>query len=135
MEHWLDSFYLRLYGVGHMVEDHSDSERRNPLPLYMGYSFRLAASVILYAPSHGLDSTYHGLCYTSRWAMYGTRNSSMGPPWRIDPTTIRTMSERSYQGATSRSTIQEDGNSLIFTSFLCKCCQWYLLFCLFVCFV
>ena len=23
--------YLRLYGVGHMVEDHSDSERGNPL--------------------------------------------------------------------------------------------------------
>ena len=31
------------------------------------------------------------------------RNSSMGPPLRIDPTTHRTMSERSYQGATSRS--------------------------------
>ena len=23
----LDTFYLRLYGVGHMVKDHSDSER------------------------------------------------------------------------------------------------------------
>ena len=29
------------------------------------YSFRLAARVLLYAPSHRLDSTYHGLCYTS----------------------------------------------------------------------
>ena len=28
----LNTFYLRLYGVGHMVKDHSDSERRNPLP-------------------------------------------------------------------------------------------------------
>ena len=28
----LNTFYLRLYGVGHMVEDHSDSERGNPLP-------------------------------------------------------------------------------------------------------
>ena len=27
----------------------------------------------------------------------------MGPPWRIDPTTHRTMSERFYHGATSRS--------------------------------
>ena len=27
----------------------------------------------------------------------------MGPPWRIDPTTHRTMNERSYHGATSRS--------------------------------
>ena len=25
-----------------------------------------------------LDSTYHGLCYTSRGALAGTRNSSMG---------------------------------------------------------
>ena len=28
----LKTFYLRLYGVGHMVKDHSDSERGNPLP-------------------------------------------------------------------------------------------------------
>ena len=28
----LDTFYLQLYGVGHMVKDHSDSERGNPLP-------------------------------------------------------------------------------------------------------
>ena len=27
-------FILRLYGVGHMVKDHSDSERGNPLPPY-----------------------------------------------------------------------------------------------------
>ena len=26
----LNTFYLRLYGVGHMVKDHSDSERGNP---------------------------------------------------------------------------------------------------------
>ena len=24
--------YLRLYGIGYMVKDHSDSERGNPLP-------------------------------------------------------------------------------------------------------
>ena len=28
----LNTFYLRLYGVGHMVKDHSDSERGNMLP-------------------------------------------------------------------------------------------------------
>ena len=28
----LNTFYLRLYGVRHMVNDHSDSERGNPLP-------------------------------------------------------------------------------------------------------
>ena len=41
----------------------------------MGYSFRLTARVLLYAPSHRQDSTYHGLCYTSRGALAGTRNS------------------------------------------------------------
>ena len=47
---------------------------------HIGYSFRLAARVLLYAPSHRQDSTYHSLCYTSRGAQAGTRNSSMGPP-------------------------------------------------------
>ena len=39
----------------------------------MGYSFRLTARVLLYAPSHRRDNTYHGLCYTSRGALAGTR--------------------------------------------------------------
>ena len=113
----LNTFYLRLYGVRHMVKDHSDSERRNPLPphglllptgskcsfiygymesdiwlrtilivrketrcLHISYSYRLTARVLLYEPSHRQDSTYHSLCYTSRGALAGTRNSSMGSP-------------------------------------------------------
>ena len=44
---------------------------------HIGYSFRLTARVLLYAPSHRQDSTYHGIC---RGALAGTRNSSMGPP-------------------------------------------------------
>ena len=28
----LNTFYLRLYGVRHMVKDHSDSEKGTPLP-------------------------------------------------------------------------------------------------------
>ena len=75
------------------AKDHSDSEIGND----MGYSFRLAARVLLYAPSHRQDSTYHGLCCTNRGALAGTRNISMGPPLRIDPMIHRTMSE----GATS----------------------------------
>ena len=47
---------------------------------HLGYSFRLTARVLLYASSHRQDSTYYGLCYTSRGALIGTRNSSMGPP-------------------------------------------------------
>ena len=46
---------------------------------HIGYSFRLTARVLLYAPSHRPDNTYHGLWYTSRRALAGTRNSSMGP--------------------------------------------------------
>ena len=63
-----------------MVKYHSDREREETCCRHMGYSFRLAARVLLYAPSHRQDSTYHGLCYTSRGALAGTRNSLMGPP-------------------------------------------------------
>ena len=46
---------------------------------HIGYSYRLKARVLLYAPSHRQDNTYQCLCYTSRGALAGTRNSSMGP--------------------------------------------------------
>ena len=39
----------------------------------IGFSFRLTARVILYAPSHRQGSTYHGLCCTSRGALAGKR--------------------------------------------------------------
>ena len=44
----------------------------------MDYSFRLTARVLLYAPSHRQDNTYHGLCYTSRGALAGTRTDNEG---------------------------------------------------------
>ena len=50
------------------------------------------------------NSPYHGHCYTSNGELSGMRNSSIGPPWRIDPTTHHTMSECSYHGATFRPT-------------------------------
>ena len=61
-----------------MVKDHSDSERGNPLPPH-----RLLFPILLYAPSR--VNTYHRqasttTAYTSRGALVGTRNSSMGPP-------------------------------------------------------
>ena len=43
-----------------MVKDHFDSEKGNQL-FHIGYYFRLTARVLLYAPSHRQDSTYHGL--------------------------------------------------------------------------
>ena len=41
------------------------------------------------------------------WANALTTELHLAPPWRIDPTTHRTMSERSYHGATSRSTMKD----------------------------
>ena len=52
---------------------------------HIGYSYRLTARVLLYAPSHRQDNTYHGLCYTSRGALAGTRNSSMALPLSYVP--------------------------------------------------
>ena len=57
----LNTFYLRLYGVTHMVKDHSDNERGNPLPPH-GLLLPIAARVILYAPFHRQDNTYHSSC-------------------------------------------------------------------------
>ena len=75
----LNTFYLRLYGVRHMVKDHSDSEKVNPLPPHR-LLFPINRRVLLYAPSHRQDITYHSLYFTSRGALAVTRNSSMGPP-------------------------------------------------------
>ena len=51
----LNTFYLRLYGVSHMVEDHSAREETRCC--HMGYSFRLTTRVLLYASSHIQDNT------------------------------------------------------------------------------
>ena len=48
--------------------------RRETRCCHIGYSYRLTARVLLYAPSYRQDNTYHGLCYTSRGALDGTRN-------------------------------------------------------------
>ena len=66
----LNTFYLRLYGIRHMVKDHSDSERGNPLPPHR-LLFPIISKVILYAPYHRQDNAYHSLCYTSRGALAG----------------------------------------------------------------
>ena len=50
----LNTFYLWLYGIRHIVKDHSDSKETRCC--HMGYSFRLAARVLLYASSHREDN-------------------------------------------------------------------------------
>ena len=83
-----DMFYLTTHST-HFIYGYMASDiwlrtilivREETRCRHIGYSYRLAARVLLYAPSHRQDNTYHGLCYTSRGALAGTRNSSMGPP-------------------------------------------------------
>ena len=50
----LNTFYLRLYGVRHMVKDHSDSERGNPLlPHGLLFSINSKGSFICTIPQTG----------------------------------------------------------------------------------
>ena len=97
----LNTFYLRLYMEGskemfyltthstHFIYGYMASDiwlrtiliaREETRCCHIGYSFRLAARVLLYAPTQRQDSTYHSLCYTSREALAGMKNSSMGSP-------------------------------------------------------
>ena len=81
-------FYLTTHST-HFIYGYMESDiwlrtilivRKETPCRHIGYSYRLTARVLLYPPSHRQDNTYHGLCYTSRGALAGTRNSSMGPP-------------------------------------------------------
>ena len=83
-----EMFYLTMHST-HFIYGYMASDiwlrtilivRKETRCRHIGYSYRLTARVLLYAPSHRQDSTYHGVCYTSRGALPGTRNSSMGPP-------------------------------------------------------
>ena len=76
-----EMFYLTMHST-HFIYGYMASDiwlrttlivRKETRCRHRGYSFRLAARVLLYTPSHGL-------CYTSRGALAGMRNSSMGPP-------------------------------------------------------
>ena len=73
-------FYLTMHSThfiyNYMVSDigqrTTQITREETRYRHMGYSFRVAARVLLYASSHPRDDTYHGLCYTSRGALAGT---------------------------------------------------------------
>ena len=54
----------------YMVKGHAAREETR-YRHYMGYSFRLAAKYLLYAPSYKHDSTYQGFCYSSREKLAG----------------------------------------------------------------
>ena len=73
-----EMFYLTTHST-HFIYGYMASDIWLWTILIVRKETRLTARVLLYAPSHIQDNTYHGLCYTSRGALAGTRNSSMGP--------------------------------------------------------
>ena len=76
----LNTFYLPLYGVRHVVKDHSYSERGNLLlPLHrLLFPINCKGSFICTIP----DRIAHTFV---RGTLSGMRNSLMDPPWRIEP--------------------------------------------------
>ena len=66
---------------------------------HIGYSFRLA----VFYMHHLTDRITHTTIFDTSVVeqFFETRNSSMGPPWRMDQTTHRTMNELFYSGATT----------------------------------
>ena len=68
----LNTFYLRLYGVRHMVKDYSNSERGNLL-LPHRLLFPINSKVFY------MHHPYDRIAHTSHGALARTRNSSM--PW------------------------------------------------------
>ena len=76
----LSTFHLQLYGVSHMVKYHTDSERGRK----EGNVLFNDALNTFYLRLYG-EHSYHGAT-TSHSLLVETRNSSIGPPWRIHPT-------------------------------------------------
>ena len=67
-----EMFYLTTHSI-HFIYGYMASDiglrtiligRKETRCRHIGYSFRLTARVLLYAPSHRQDNTYHSLCYT-----------------------------------------------------------------------
>ena len=59
----LNTFYLWLYGVGHMVKDHSDSERGNLLPPH-GLLFLVSCKGFFYM-HHPIDRIAHTTAFVT----------------------------------------------------------------------
>ena len=95
--------FLQLYGVNHKVKNHSDNERGNPLPSH-GLLFPISSKVY-FIIHHPTDKKTHTTVFVTPVVEHWLEReiSSIGPPRRIEPKIHRTMSERSYHGATSRT--------------------------------
>ena len=126
-----DMFYLTTHST-HFIYDYMTSDiwlrtilivRKETRCRHIGYSYRLTARVLLYAPCHRQDNTYHGLCYTSCGALAGTRNSSMGPPYHNSNNLQRTR-ESAWQARLLRLNWYTH-----LVSYLSRCMLVLLLFC------
>ena len=96
-----------------MVKYHSDSEREQTrCRHYMSYSFRLTASFFFIYMHRPTDRIAHTTDFVVTPVVEHWLEREIAqwvhPQWRIDPTTHRTMSERSYHGATFRSVRDND---------------------------
>ena len=112
-------FYLTTHSThfiyGYMASDHSYSEKGNPLPPHrLLFPINSKGSFICTIPQTGYPIP-QPLLHQSWSTGWNEKYLNGSTPWRIDPTTHRTMSERSYHGATSCS-------SLCFLMFLMVVC-------------
>ena len=62
-----NTFYLRLYGDRHMVKDHSDSERGNPLLLFRGLLFSMSRSGQVRSGAHSEQVVVANACHGYRY--------------------------------------------------------------------
>ena len=103
--------FIMLYGVEHMVKNHSDSERRNPMPPHRVHFSICNKEYFIYAPSHRQDSTHHGLCYTSRPCGIGTSTepfSDQNTTIRLDPSVLLSSQRRGSHSVREHHQYEED---------------------------
>ena len=98
----LSTFYLRLYGIRHMVKNHSERERKNLLlPHRLLFLISSKGYFICISQTHTTAFVTPVRGHQLEWEL--AQLGPIGSPWR-------TMSERSYHGAISRSIMR--GNPL-----------------------
>ena len=82
-----------------LFKDHSESERGNPLPPLRGLFFPISRKgSFICSPT---DRIAHTIFFVTPVVEHWLEREIA--QWRIDPTIHRTISERFYHGATSRS--------------------------------
>ena len=88
----LNTFYLQLYGFGHMVKDHSDSERKPAAATWATLSDE--QQVFFFYMHHPTDRIAHTTAFVKPVVDHRLEREIVqwGPPCWIDPSTHRTTS-------------------------------------------